>query len=443
MWPHFAEGSTMHISVIAPGSRGDVEPYLALAQGLGRAGHHARLVTHQNFEGLVTTHGVEFWPLEGSVQAIAQSEDMRARLEGGNFLAIMGQMAREAQRGALALAKGGLAACRDTDVIIAGIGGLFTGIALAEKFGLPLVQAYYIPFTPTAAYPSFLAPSLRGAQIGRVNRLSYHAARQMIWQGFRSADTLARRDVLGLPRAPLSGPFNSHCLRGQPILYGYSQRVIPRPADWDAQTHVTGYWFVDGNDAWQPPQAVLDFLAAGPPPVYVGFGSMSSRNPEETTALVVQALAQARQRGLVLAGWGGMGSGDLPETILAVDSVPFAWLFPRVTAVVHHGGAGTTAAGLRAGVPSVIVPFFGDQPFWGRRVADLGVGPQPIPRRKLTVERLAQAISQAVTDQAMRQRAAALGAVIQTEDGVARAVDIVEQSVQRRAAWELHQGIAF
>ena len=401
--------------------------YLALGKGLKQAGHVMRLVTHQNFEGFVNSYGVEFWPVEGSVQDIAQSIDMRAPLEGGNFLAIMSQMAREAQQGALAWAKGGLAACRGMDLVIAGIGGVFIGIALAEKLRLPLLQAYYIPFTPTRAYPSFLFPRLPPWFGGALNRLSYQLARQMMWQGFRSADGLARRDVLGLPSAPFWGPFNADCLQHCPILYGFSPSVIPRPSDWDNNTHVTGYWFLDPADDWTPPAALMEFLQAGPPPVYVGFGSMSSRNPEQTAALILQALAQAKQRAIMLSGWGGLRKADLPDTVLMVDSIPFSWLFPRVAAVVHHGGAGTTAAGLRAGVPSVVVPFFGDQPFWGQRVAGLGVGPQPIPRRKLTVERLAQAIQEALTDQTMRQRAADLGAKIQAEDGIARAVALVQQ----------------
>ena len=170
----------------------------------------------------------------------------------------------------------------------------------------------------------------------------------------------------------------------------------------------------------------MEFLQGGSPPVYVGFGSMSNRKPEETADLVLQALARTQQRAIILSGWSGLHKADLPGSVFMLDSIPFSWLFPRVAAIVHHGGAGTTAAGLRAGVPSVVIPFFGDQPFWGQRIAELGVGPAPIPRRKLTVERLAQAIQKAVTDQAMRQRAANLGSKIQAEDGIARAVAVVQ-----------------
>ena len=424
----------MRIAIIASGSRGDVEPYIALGVGLAKAGYGVRLVTHLNFEALVRSYGLEFWPVAGNVQEIAQSEEMSALLEKGNFLAVMSLMAKEAKRGAVQLAEGGLAACQGTDLVLAGLGGLFVGLALAEKLGLPLLQAYYIPFIPTGDYPSFLAPK-PPAWFGRsLNRLSHHLARQIMWQSFRSADGLARKSVLGLPAAPFWGPYGARLLQRFPILYGFSPSVIPPPTDGGGDIRVTGYWFLDPPAEWTPPPALTAFLEDGPPPVYVGFGSMSSRRPEETADLVLQALARTRQRAIVLSGWGGLRGAGAPDSVFMLDSAPFSWLFPRVAAVVHHGGAGTTAAGLRAGVPAVVVPFFADQPFWGQHVARLGVGPAPIPRRKLTVTRLAGAIDRAVTDNVMRERAVELGIRIRAEDGVGRAVSVVQQVESRLAA---------
>jgi UDP:flavonoid glycosyltransferase YjiC (YdhE family) len=215
-------------------------------------------------------------------------------------------------------------------------------------------------------------------------------------------------------------------LRRSPVLYGFSPLVIPPPPDWGGNVHVTGYWFLEPAVSWTPPADLTTFLDGGPPPIYVGFGSMSSRRPEETTRLVLSALAQTGQRAVLLSGWGGLTKADLPDSVLMIHSVPHDWLFRRVAAVVHHGGAGTTAAGLRAGAPSVIIPFFGDQPFWGQRVVALGVGPEPIPRQQLTAESLAAAIEEAVTNVAMRRRAADLGEQIRAEDGVARAVEAIQ-----------------
>jgi sterol 3beta-glucosyltransferase len=416
----------MKIAIIAPGSRGDVQPYIALGRGLKNAGHIVRFVTHSNFKALVTAYGLEFWSVEANVQEIVQNADMRERIEKGNFLLLMAQMAKEAQRGALRLAEGSLSACHGMDLVLAGMGGVYIGLALAEKLDLPLLQAYLVPFTPTQDFASVLVSHPPAWFGGSLNRLSHHLTRQVMWQGFRSADTLARRKTLGLPAAPFWGPYNSEHTHGLPILYGFSPAVIPPPPDWNDDIHVTGYWFLDEAQDWTPPTALTDFLESGPSPVFIGFGSMSNRNPQEATDLVVKALKRIDQRAILLSGWGGLQKTELPDSIFMIDSIPHAWLFPRLAAVVHHGGAGTTAAGLRAGVPSVIVPFFGDQPFWGRRVAELGVGPAPIPRKKLTAERLARAIQAAVTDEEMRQRAARLGAQIRAEDGIAGAVAVVQ-----------------
>jgi sterol 3beta-glucosyltransferase len=173
-------------------------------------------------------------------------------------------------------------------------------------------------------------------------------------------------------------------------------------------------------------------LQSGPPPVYIGFGSMLHSKPGETIDLILQALARSGQRGVISAGWGGVQKAALPESVYMTGSIPFNWLFPRMAALVHHGGAGTTSMGLWAGVPTIVTPFMGDQPFWAQRVHELGVGTRPIPRRRLTADRLAESIHQAVSDAPMREKAARLGERIRAEDGVARAVAVIEQEEERQ-----------
>jgi UDP:flavonoid glycosyltransferase YjiC (YdhE family) len=316
------------------------------------------------------------------------------------------------------------------DIVLSGIGGLFIGAAIAEKLDIPLVQAYVFPFTPTREFSSVLTPRLPAF----LNRFSHQLTRQLMWQGFRSADTIARKKVLNIPPASLLGPYHSKSTQNMPILYGFSPTVIPKPSDWRSDAHVTGYWFTDEGENWQPPAALLDFLQSGPAPVYIGFGSMSNRNPEQTADLVIQALSLTGQRAILLSGWGGLQKANIPDSIFMIDSIPHSWLFPRMSAVIHHGGASTTAAGLQAGIPSVIIPFFGDQPFWGRRVAELGVGAKPIPRKRLTAERLANAIQEVITNVNMRQRAAKLGNQIQAENGIESAVEILNELEKRKAA---------
>lgn len=421
----------MRIIIIAPGSRGDVQPYIALGKGLQNAGHYIRLVSHSNFESLVTSYGLEFWSFGNDVTDAVKNSEIRELTEKGNFLLLLAKMAKEAEREALRFAEVSLIAAQGMDVVLAGIGGLFIGTAITEKLNIPLVQAYVFPFTPTKDFSSVLTPNFPAF----LNRLSHHLARQVMWQGFRSADSIARKEVLNIPLAPFFGPYHSKSTHNMPVLYGFSPSVIPAPSDWNGNIHITGYWFLDEPDGWQPPAALLDFLQSGPPPIYIGFGSMSARNPEETTDLIIRALSLTHQRAILLSGWGGLRKDHVPDSVFMIDSIPHSWLFPRVSAVVHHGGASTVAAGLRAGVPSIIIPFFGDQPFWGQRIADLGVGTKPIPRKSLTAEKLANAIREVTTNQEIRQRASRLGKQIQAERGIETSVEIFHRLEQQKATY--------
>ncbi|ALF55356.1 glycosyl transferase [Nostoc piscinale CENA21] len=423
----------MRIAIIALGSRGDVQPYIALGKGLKAAGHIVRLLTHENFEVLVTSHGLEFHPMSGNVQEIIETQEMRELLEKGNFLTITSHTAKLTQSVTINWVKTGLVACQGMDLLLAGVGGLYLGLSLAEKFGIPLVPAYVFPFTATKTFPGVLFPQSIARFGGAVNWLSHHLIRQIMWQGSRIADTSARKQVLNLPAASFFGPYNAPHLHRYPTLYGFSPSVIPKPSDWQ-NTHITGYWFLDTEPNWNPPPGLTEFLEGGEPPIYVGFGSMGNRNPEQTADIILQALRKTQQRAVMLSGWGGLYKENLPDSVYLVDSIPHSWIFSRVAAVVHHGGAGTTAAGLRAGVPTIIIPFFGDQGFWGKRVATLGVGTEPIPRKQLTAERLAQATQQVVTNQTMRQRASELGKKIRAEDGIANAVAVIEEINNVRAA---------
>jgi UDP:flavonoid glycosyltransferase YjiC (YdhE family) len=421
----------MRIAIIAMGSRGDVQPCIALGKGLKEAGHTVRMVIQQDFEVLAKSHGLEFRYMRGNSQEGIEGKEWRELSEKGNLIAITSLLMKEYQRTASEWVEDGLAACQRMDLLITGSMALHISIALAEKNRIPLLQSHVIPIMPTRDFPSVLLQQALPNLGGAFNHISSHFLMQMAWLVVRPMFNRVRKKILDLPPASFAEPFQSSRSKGFPALYGFSPSVIPAPADWSADDHVTGYWFLDSADDWTPPQALLDFLQAGSPPIYIGFGSMSSRKPEETTDLVLKALKKTNQRALLFSGWGGLHKADLPDSVLMIDSTPHSWLFPRVAAVVHHGGAGTTAAGLRAGVPSIVIPFLIDQPFWGQRVYDLGVGPAPIPRRKLTVDRLAQAIQIAVTDKDMRQRAAELGVKIQAEDGIANAVELIQQ-IERR-----------
>jgi sterol 3beta-glucosyltransferase len=255
------------------------------------------------------------------------------------------------------------------------------------------------------------------------NWWSFRIANQMFIYLIKPVVNECRREILGLKPVPASfyrGLDVSHI----PIVYGFSPNLLPRPDDWGDWLKVSGHWFFDHHPDWQPSSELVRFLENNKPPVYVGFGSMVI---ERATRIVLGALQRTGQRGILLGGWGGLGAGDLPETVLRIDSAPHDWLFPRVSALVHHGGAGTTATGLRYSKPTIVVPFFADQPFWGDRVHRLGAGPRPIPFTKLSVENLSQAIDRLINDLDMRRKAAELGDKLQNEDGVGKAVGFIQE----------------
>jgi UDP:flavonoid glycosyltransferase YjiC (YdhE family) len=261
------------------------------------------------------------------------------------------------------------------------------------------------------------------------NRLSYRLAEQIVWSGFRAPINRWRRDVLGLAPQPFLGDFGR--LPEMPTLLGFSETIVPRPPEWGSNVHFTGYWQPQ-EPAWAPPAALLDFLEAGPPPVFIGFGSMPVRDPQRVTQMVLDALRFTGHRAVLHAGWAGLGQAALPGSVYLLDYAPYGWLFPKMAAVVHHGGSGTTGFGFCAGVPTVLTPFLFDQYYWGERIQALGVGPKPVPHKRLTAGRLAAAIDIAAGDSAMRARAAALGDSIRREDGVANAVTVVQRLLSRR-----------
>jgi UDP:flavonoid glycosyltransferase YjiC (YdhE family) len=416
----------VEISIISTGSRGDVQPYVALGLGLQRAGHRVRFLAPSDYKNLVQNHQLDFEDLGGNIQSVAQG--LEGQLEQGNMLRILLEMRGAAEQLVGEAARRGLEASKGSDVLLAGLGGLSIAATISEALDIPFVPAFLYPFTPTSEFASVLSPLHSRILPGWLNRWTFHLAQQMMWQSMRSADNKARQEKLGLERAPFWGPFSRLRDGKLPVLYGYSRYVIPIPTDWDDSNHVTGYWLLEPSTEWKPPPRLQQFLDAGQPPVYIGFGSMVDSNPEQTVRMVIGALEASGQRGILSSGWGGMQAEELPDFVHMVGSVPHTWLFPRIAAVVHHGGVGTTAAGLRAGVPSILVPFFGDQPFWGHRVFELGVGPKPIPRKRLSAMSLGAAIRLAVNDGDMQERAVLLGAKIRNEDGISRAVEVLERA---------------
>ncbi len=406
---------SMRVFLSTVGTRGDVEPYLALAQGLQRNGHDVVLSSARRFAAVADAHGVPYAPTTDALLEVMDLPVARRALETmtnaaeavrqvWRLIALVGPIQRTLVDESWAAAQ----AFRP-DVVVYHPKA-FWGPSVAAALGARAVFAPLQPFfVPTAERPFPLLPAV---PIPGVNRLTY----QLIGLGMSASVRHYLADWRRATGAEVSGG-------PVPTAHGFSRRVVPEPTDWPEWATTTGYWFLDTDAPLDP--ALAAFLDAGPPPVYVGFGSMAGRDAERATQTVVEAVRAAGVRAVLASGWGGLADAR-GDDLFPVAGAPHHALFPRCAAVVHHGGAGTTAAGLRAGRPTVVVAHFGDQPYWGARVQALGAGPAPLLKKRLTAPQLVAAISAATTDVAMRRRAEALGARLRAEDGVGVAVRFVE-----------------
>ncbi len=426
----------MKILISTLGTRGDVQPYLALAVGLQQAGgrHQVTLATSHNFTDWIQSYGVGVHPTRFSVQEFMQRPETQATMKSGNPVRLFRMMQGIMSQSAEAQDDAWDAMQSAEFVIQSGTGN---ALEAAEKLRVPVALAYVIPFAPTRAFPSFFLGPLRFSLGAGYNHFTHTAMHGVLWSSMGGPTTNNWRKKLGLKPWRSYPEQRAYAQKlGVPSLYGFSPHVIPKPSDWDELQHITGYWFLDAPAGWQPAAELTRFLESGPPPIYFGFGSINLGDGEAKTRVVLRALELSGQRGIILTGWGGLGRVSAPPNVLFVDNVPHDWLFPRMAAVMHHGGAGSTGASLRAGVPSIVTPFTGDQCAWAEQVVRLGVGPRAPDVKSLTAEKLAGAINVAVNDESLRARAAALGEKIRAENGVGRAVETIERHAEQ---FNLHQ----
>ena len=408
----------MKITILTYGSRGDVQPFLPLSLGLMARGHIVTLAAPSRFKELVEGYGIRFSPLAG------EPEDLSRRLNdaGYNFFKMLRQLMSHAVEIGADIARQTEQACQGADLIIHTFSHAVGAHTRAREMNIPDVHIQTFPmFTPTGDYPNIALPDLK---LPLLNRFTHTVSQKItLWTSKLGYEQVRRR--AGLPKRKLYFPFDDDPLRPPtPILCAWSPSLLPPSNDWKSNVHVTGYYFFDLNTTYQAPTELRDFLSAGDAPVCVSFSSMVNRNAEKIDHVVREALKNSGQRGVVLSGWGGVKHASSKD-LLYLEAVPHDWLLPRCKLIVHHGGAGTTSAGLRAGIAQVIVPFMADQPFWARRVHAIGAGPGPILVKNLLVENLAQAILEAET-KVVRERAQLIGQMIRSEDGVGQAIKLIE-----------------
>ncbi|KAI9656715.1 MAG: Sterol 3-beta-glucosyltransferase [Trizodia sp. TS-e1964] len=426
---NFKPTQSLRITCLTIGSRGDVQPYIALCKGLLAEGHRPRIATHAEFEPWVRKHGIDFAPVDGD-----PAELMRICVEYGMFTYSFLREASSKFRGWIdELLVSAWKACQDSDILIESPSAM-AGIHIAEALGIPYYRAFTMPWTRTRAYPhAFAVPEHKMG--GAYNYVTYVMFDNVFWKAIAGQVNRWRKNELGLGSTGLDKMQPNKV----PFLYNFSPSVVVPPLDYSDWIRVTGYWFLDESETWEPPKELSDFIDKARQDkkkiVYVGFGSIVVSDPAAMTKTIVESVINADVRCILSKGWSDrLGNKDaskpevpLPAEIFQIKSAPHDWLFERIDAAVHHGGAGTTGASLRAGIPTVIKPFFGDQYFFGSRVEDLGVG---IHMKKLNVSVFSRALWEATTDQRMINKAKVLGDEIRKENGVETAIQSIYRDME-------------
>ena len=413
----------MRFSMICIGSTGDVRPYVFLGKELTRRGHDVGICAFEDFRGLIEEAGMRFLPLTGDVRNL-MSRLMKPGTSGIGYLMQVKQGLHSMLVPFLADLE---AACSDCDAIISTYLGMVIH-SMAEVRRVPFIQTHYFPMDPTSAMPISSAPGQRAGK--GWNLMTYQLAYLLIstmemlyLADWRKEQGMAPRKMSRKPAYMING----HTI---PVLYAISPLLMPRPCSWRENIHMTGFWLGEGEADYTPDPALQAFLEAGEKPVYIGFGSMTSGDMGETLEIVLEAIQKSGVRAIISKGWGDV---EIPEqeNVFLVDYVPHEWLFDHVAAVVHHGGAGTTATGVLARKPTLIIPFGGDQPFWAMRVRMLGLGPKPIRREKLTAVKLSKALHNLVTVKSYQVATREVGERLRNENGKVIAANIIEHEVEK------------
>lgn len=455
---------TLNIVIMVIGSRGDIQPFLKLGKLLKEEhGHRVRIATHPAFKDFVEKDiGLEFFSVGGdpselmafmvknpglipSMSTVTSGEVGRRReamfeMFQGFWRACINATDEEKDRGNVKMManKHPFVA----DAIIANPPS-FAHTHCAERLGIPLHLMFTFPYSPTQAFPHPLA-NIKNTNVDMnyTNFMSYPLVEMMIWQGLGDLINRFRVDTLKLdPVSTLWAPGQLYRLK-VPYTYLWSPGLVPKPPDWGPEIDVAGFVFLDLAKSFTPPEELVKFLEAGPPPVYIGFGSIVVDDPDKFTDMIFEAVKKAGVRALVSKGWGGLGGENTPENVYMLENTPHDWLFPRVSAVIHHGGAGTTAIGLKCGKPTMIVPFFGDQPFWAAMVAKAGAGyHQVVPYKHLKSDVLAEGIKECLTEDA-KTSAGEIAKSIEAEgDGAGNAVKSFHRSLALRGPHSLRCSI--
>jgi sterol 3beta-glucosyltransferase len=415
----------MKIAITTVGSRGDLQPFIALGLGLKAAGHEVLIVSAKNEAAFVKDYGLNFFALNVDIQKLMEGDDVQEMAKGSNPLKfIVSHLKGSKKMKALMVATQAeiWEGCQDVDVIIFHP-GMPIGFFIAKQLGKISVLANPFPVVSTSDYPSILFYTM--PRLGKAfNIFTHFIFQKLFWALSKSAIKQFWNEKVKTKMNFSISPIKQQIQSGMPVLNGYSELLFSHSNKWTNNIKTTGSWLIETEKDFAAPTALIQFIEKAEPPIYIGFGSMKDINSFGVTLkMIAEALAITKQRAVVALGWSKLNNDEpIPENIFLIESIPHSWLFPKMKMVVHHGGAGTTGAGLTAGKPTIIIPHNADQPAWGLRVYELGVGAKPIKKTKLTADKLAAAILFAAQP-AIIENAEKLGVKLRKENGVRKAVE--------------------
>lgn len=422
----------MKISIIAPGSLGDVLPFIALGSGLMNAGYAVNIITHKVFKDLVQNNGLIFSPLSGNPFQIINQPNESWLEEYNNPLNFINGLFNAMTPLMHDVLVDSYESSKNADLILSSEFGLFFAYNICEKLNIPLVQTYLKPINRTRAFFNALIPKSLPINNQYINYCSHLIFEKLFWSYSKSTINDLRQNILGLPKVPRKGPFPILAENKVPVLYGYSPSIIPKPSDWGNHINITGYWFLKHNRNWKPDPSLLSYIDSGPPPIFFGLGSLDFGITKGIKNIIYEFGNNQPYRMIIQSKSLDKSKINANKIYLCSEFVPHDWLFPKMSILIHHGGAGTTGQALSSGIPSIVLPFTADQPFWGDLIYKLGVGPKPVPIKKIDYKGLSNLIIFSINNQFFYDNANNIQKNIQHEKGINSAVKIIEMLLNSR-----------
>lgn len=420
----------MKIHILAIGGRGDVEPLLILGEKLVESGYTVRIITHPDFTQLAESYSLEYSTISSGIRELFQGEygsgtySTRTNYFRSwfNFYKMFGEIL-------FISAKDSWELCGDAGLIIYSPPCLYFAPQIAEKLGIPSIPVFFQPFHPTRDFPHYISPVRRNIS-PLFNLLTHKVADIVMWFPYLRIINRFRKECLNLPPYSYFEDYISRWRReSSPFIYAFSRFVVPRPHDWHSNAKITGYFFRDNTD-YEPGEDLAEFISSGEKPLFVGFSSTVVHEPETISSILIETFKRLDRKVVLATGWGGLQEIEFPDNFFKIPSVPHSWLFPKMSLLIHHGGAGTTGAALRSGVPSVVIPFAADQHFWGKKVEKAGCGPAPLQARDLSPEKLYNTVSHVLNNDSFYQKAREMSSRIKTENGTENAVRLIEDLIK-------------